>query len=309
MTGGSRAICPLLVLVACSSGGSPPPATTSAALAEGVPARAGAEQITAATISRIAARQSIEPRAAVALALSDALFAQGARADLPRASTQCIERAAAGRSLLEQLGRDAVAAGPPSDAELSEIVRERWTELARPDGVRTTHAVVMNDKPERDAAAHALADKLSLALQSVGSGEDLIRLAKAFPADGFEIVAQNLPFVTADGRVFQRKDASFIGSKGGFDATFARAANAIARPGELSPVVKSAFGYHVILLEERVPSAFIPQSELVALLGAEVMTRRAARARTELLTKLHQASAVQFDRAVDELTAQVEAGR
>ena len=306
MKAGSWALFPLLGLLACSSGAAPAPTTTSSALAVGVTARAGSEQVSAATVARIAARQGIDPRSAVGLALSDALLAQGARAALPRASTRSIERAAAGRSLLELLGRDAVAAGPPSEAELAEIVRERWTELARPDAVRTTHAVVVNDKPERDAAAHAVADKLSLALQRATSGDELIRLAEAFPAEGFKIVAQALPFVTLDGRTFQRHDPGFVAAKGGFDLDFARAANAIEQLGRLSPVVKTAFGYHVIRLDERLPGVGVAQPELLTLLGPEVTTRRAARARAELLDKLRKASAIQLDRAVDELTAHIE---
>ncbi len=307
MTSGSRALFPLLALLACSRSSSPPPpSTTSSALAQGVTACAGAEQVRAATIARIAARQGIDPHAAVGLALSDALFAQGGRALLSRASTRVIERAAIGRSLLEQLGADAAAAGPPRDAELSEIVHERWVELDRPDGVRTTHAVVVNNKPDRDAAAHGLANKLALALQAATSGDDLIRLAKAFPNEGFEIRAEPLPFVTAEGRVFQRQDAGFIASRGGFDPDFARAALALERPGQLSSVVKSAFGYHVIRLEERVPGVLVAKAELTKMLDAEVLTRRAAQARTELVDRLHKATAVQLDRAVDELTAQVE---
>jgi hypothetical protein len=309
MTRRSRAL-PVLALLACSNAHGPAPSTTaSSALAPGVTARAGFEQVSAATVERIAARQGIEPRAAVGLALTDALFAQGARTTIPLAATHSIERAAAGRSLLEQLGSAAAAAGPPSDSELSEIARERWTELDRPDAVRTSHAVVVNDKPARDPAARALAQKLALALQGATSGDELIRIAQAFPAEGFTIVAQALPFVTADGRVFRRHDAGFVASKAPFDADFARAANALERPGQLSPVVKSALGYHVIRLEERAPGAVVPKSALRELLGAEVVTRRAARARTDLLDKLHRAYTVELDRAVDELTAQVEADR
>ena len=296
----------LLVALGCGSGGSPPP-TVSSGLPAGLPARVGGELISAATVSRIAAGQSLAPQAAVGLAVSDALFAQGARATLPAASTRSIERAAAARSLLEQLGAAAAQAGAPRDAELAEITRERWVELDRPAAARTTHALVMNDAPERDAQARALAEKLAAALHSAASGEDLIRLAQAFPAEGFKIHSEALPFVTADGRTFQRRDAGFTARAGTFDGDFARAANALTRPGELSPVVKSAFGYHVIRLEELEPAAAVAKSELPALLGAEVLRRRADRARSELLEKLRHAAPVQLERAVDELTAQVQA--
>jgi peptidyl-prolyl cis-trans isomerase C len=113
--------------------------------------------------------------------------------------------------------------------------------------------------------------------------------------------------VTADGRIFVRKDAGFKASQGGFDPDFARAANALQRPGELSPVVKSSFGYHVIRLEERAQGSVLAEPELKERLSADVLVRRAARARRELLDKLHQASPVEVERAMNELTAQVQA--
>lgn len=306
MSGFGRVGFALSLVLGCSSGGSAPPATTSS-LPAGSAARAGHELVSEATISRIAARQAVAPRQAVQLALSDALFAAEARVTLPVAATRTIERAAAARSLLEQLSQDATRAGPPTPAELSELVRERWVELDRPSAVRTTHAIVMNDKPARDADARALAEKLAVAVRGATSADELIRLAQAFPPAGFEIRAEALPFVTADGRIFVRKDTGFKAGQGSFDPDFARAANALTAPGDLSPVVKSSFGYHVIRLEERLPSAVIGEPELSERLTPDVLVRRAARARGELLDKLRQASPVEVERAVNELTAQVQA--
>lgn len=294
------------LLLGCG-GESAPVAATSASLPAGSAARAGAELISAATVTRIAESQSLSPRDALGLAISDALFAEGARAGLPAAATRSIERAAAARSLLEQLSRDAVQQGAPNAQELAEIVRERWLELDRPNGARTTHALVMNDKPARDAEAHALADKLAQELQGVTSSQELIRRAKAFPAAGFEIRAEELPFVTPDGRVFQQTPKGLRGSSQTFDPDYARAASALEQPGQRSPVTKSAFGYHVILLDERMPGVTVTEPELSQRLAPDILVRRAARARSELLDKLRKASGVQLERAFDELTAQVKA--
>jgi hypothetical protein len=298
----------LWFLLALGCGGEHAPvATTSASLPAGAAARAGSELISAATVTRIAESQGLTPRDAVGLAVSDALFAEGAKAGLPVAATRSIERAAAARSLLEQFSREATAAGAPTAKELAEIVRERWLELDRPDGARTTHALVMNDKPARDADAHALAGKLALELQGVKSSEELMRRAKAFPAAGFEIRAEELPFVTPDGRVFAQAPNGLRGSSQTFDPAYARAACALEQPGQLSPVTKSAFGYHVIWLAERLPGVTVAEPELSQRLGPDILVRRAARARRELLDKLRQASGVQLERAFDELTAQVKA--
>ena len=116
----------LAFLLALGCGGeSAPVAATSASLPAGSAARAGAELISAATVTRIVERQGIAPRDALGLAVSDALFAEGAKAELPAAATRSIERAATARTLLEQFSRDAVEQGAPKPQELAEIVRER----------------------------------------------------------------------------------------------------------------------------------------------------------------------------------------
>jgi parvulin-like peptidyl-prolyl isomerase len=248
----------------------------------------------------------LAPRAAAELAISDALFAEGARGHLAPGAARSIERAAMARGLLEQLVRDAAQAGAPTQAELSEVMRERWVDVDRPAAVRTTHAVVLNDKPERDAAARLQAEKLAQVVSGATTDEELIRLAKDFkPEDGFEVRAEQLPFVTSDGRIFQRADAGFKPRSGSFDTDFARGANALQRPGDLSGPVKSGFGYHIIRLDERAPSAIVPAAELVERLAPEVRARRAGRARRELLDKLRPAAAVQLERAVDDLVGRV----
>jgi peptidyl-prolyl cis-trans isomerase C len=195
--------------------------------------------------------------------------------------------------------------GPPTQAELEAIVKDRWIEIDRPDAARTTHAVVVNQDPARDAAARALAEKLAASLRDVPSGSDLIARARQFPSEGFDVRAENLPFVTTDGRTFDRRGERFVDAHQDFDLAFARAANELERPGQLSSVVKSKYGYHVIRLEERAPGSVVPKAELPTLLGPEVFAARAKRARADLLEPLRQASSVQILRAADELTSKV----
>ncbi|HYP89672.1 MAG TPA: peptidyl-prolyl cis-trans isomerase, partial [Polyangiaceae bacterium] len=277
-----------------------------APLPEGSLARAGSELVSAQTVSRVAAAQAVTPRVAVDLATSDALFANAARATLPPTSLRSLERAAAARALLERLRNDVELEGPPTSAELASVVQERWLEFDRPDAARTTHAVVMNDDPARDAAALSVAQKLRGALASVTTDEQLIQLARAFPSEGFKIVAESLPFTTADGRVLLRRESGFVSQPSSFDAAFARAANALTEPGQLSGVVKSAFGYHVIRLDERALGSVVPEAERSRLLTPDVFQRRAKRARRELLDRAKAGVTVQIDRAADDLTAQIK---
>ncbi|RYZ01087.1 MAG: hypothetical protein EOO73_36610 [Myxococcales bacterium] len=299
-----RSRCGLALLaLSCSSNG-PTTSPASSALPPGVVARSGAELVSASTIARIAER-GVSPRAASELAVVDAVLAAGAREQLSPGAVRSIERAALARALLESLARDVKALPQPTDAELQEIRSERWLDLDRPDAVRTTHAVVLNDKPERAAEARLVAEKLGAALAAATTGAELIRIAQAFPGEGFEIHAEPLPFVTADGRSFARTETG-LAPRGGFDQAFASAANAIPGVGQLGPIATSSFGFHLILVEERMPGVTTPREGLAALLAPEVQARRGSKMRRELLEKLRAGAPIQVERAVDDLTARVK---
>lgn len=304
MTVGRRRLGLLAVLLA-ACGTRSEPESISSALPAGVTARVGAELISPNTVSRIAEKQSLAPPAALSAAVSDALLANEARAAAAPGTASSIERAAAARSLLELLAREAEAAGPPSAAEIAEILRERWAELDRPDAVLTTHAVVRNDKPEKAADARRVAEKLAVAVKPASNAEEFMRLAREVPAEGFEVRAEGLPPMTADGRGVDKRGDVFVGL-GTFDVDFARAANQLTTPGELSPVVQSPFGFHVIRLEMRVAGHKIAEADLPAVIRPEALKRRAARARRELLEKLKLSVPVEIERAHDELTAKTK---
>jgi parvulin-like peptidyl-prolyl isomerase len=263
--------------------------------------------LSATSVTNVAVRQGVSPREALARLLSDALLASEARTRAAPGVVTAVERSADARALLERLAAEAAAAGPATQAEVDELSKERWTEVDRPDAARTAHVVVINADPARDGRARAVAQALLAAVQGSTSPQDFEQRAKAVAADGFEVRVEALPPVTADGRAFERKDQSWLPYPTTFDTDFSLAANQLREPGQLSPVTKSQFGYHVIRLVERVPGSTVPKADLLAVLEPEVRARRAVRARVELLEKLRTASGIQIDRAVDELTARVQA--
>lgn len=287
------------------SASEPSAAPISSALPPGVVARTGAELVAAETVRRIAERQAISAQAASELAVTDALLAAEARARLADGTVRSIRRAGHARALLEELSREAKAQPAPTDAELAEVRSERWVDLDRPDAVRTTHAVVLNDEPARAAEARLVAEKLVAALSGVTTGEELIRVARAFPSEGFKLQAEPLPFVTTDGRTFARTEMGMVARPGGFDADFARGVNAMTEVGQLGPIIESSFGFHVVLLEERLPGVSTPPASLATLLGPEVLARRGSKLRRQLLDKLRAGTPIEVERAADDLTAKV----
>jgi peptidyl-prolyl cis-trans isomerase C len=290
----------------CSSGSSS--GATSSATSQvpaGFAARAGTELISASSVQRIAAAQGLAPAQALDRALSDALFAAAARGSAPLGVASHVERTALARALLEQLESAAIHAGPPTDAEINDLARERWLDVERPDAARTIHAIALVKNPEQAEAARRLAEKLAEAVKPATSATEFERLANSVPLDGLEMKVEALPPVTSDGRTFEQRDGRFVAA-GTFEPEFARAAVALKTPGELSPITRSRFGFHVIRLEERVAGHVVPKAELAGLLGPDVLTRRAVRVRRELLEQLRSGVVIEVDRGVDELTTRAK---
>jgi hypothetical protein len=275
-------------------------------LAPGVAAQVGAEEVRLATVARIARAQRVSPIEARRRAISDALLAASVRADPAQAArVSSAERSVLARAVLERLRDEAAQLGPPSDAELASLVAQRWPELDRPPSAATAHAVVRVKTPAEDAPAHALVTELAHALAGIQNGDELIQRAQAFPHGALEIVAEHLPPVTPDGRIWDPNEHPPKALEGTLDLAFTRAAVALQKQGEQSGIVKSAFGYHIILLDRRYPELRLSPDEQRTRLTDEVRSRRAKHLLEQLAARLRNATTVSTDRAVDALTALV----
>jgi len=278
-------------------------------LPPGIVAVVGPERIAAGTVARIVAREGAPPLEARRRAIEDALFAAATRQNPAlSARVSVAERGVLARAVLERLRDDARALGPPTDEEAAALTAQRWPELDRPPSARTSHVVILVKKPADDGPARALASELAGALKDVRTGDELVKRGQAFPSHGLELRAEHLPPVTLDGRLWDPGEHPPKPLDGTFDSDFARAANALTTPGEHSGVVKSAFGYHLILLDERYPELRIPLAERRVLLAEAVFSERAKRSLDALRGALRAASPVSIDRAVDALTALVPTG-
>lgn len=295
-------------LAGCSGGGAPsgpPPARSD--LAEGVVARVGTEVVTANGVARIASAQGIDVASARDLAIRDALLANEARSSgvADRPDVQKRIDAVLARRLLRQLLQEADRMGPTTDGELTEVMKRRWLELDRPEGFRTVHAVVRfaegadaATKGRAEAVAQAIAQALAPVAESarktpspppeqLASGvKDPIVAAfrgavDGVSRDGFEVVVEDLPPVTPDGRVL-------VMNGGAVEESFAKAASLLAQRGDTSPLVATTYGVHVLLLLERTPASIVPAEERRKLVRDEVLWSRAAALRSRLLEGLRR---------------------
>jgi len=316
--GGTPALVALIALAGCDR---PAPApVTSGALPAGVVARVGAIDVTADHVARIAAAQGVPLEEARRRAVSDALLA---RAALDRGLDRSPEVAhEIDGELARRLARRMLAearAAPPTEAELAEAAGRKWLDVDRPEGFRTVHAVVRHD-PQRDDEAHeerarAVAEAIHAVAERVAAHaaempmpeggplpqarqrpeEDpdplsgaFRRAAAAVPRDGLEVTIEPLPAVAADGRV--------LGSGGQrFDLDFTVPASRLAARGALSPVTRSPFGFHVILLLERTPPLTLTGEARRRRLLDDIVNARARAAEKRLLAALAPRGAVTPD--------------
>jgi hypothetical protein len=295
---------------ACTSEHASSSAGKADKLAEGVAARVGDDVVLLETVRRVAVAQGSSGREARDRLISDTLLAAEARRRFASSGLAgTAERVALSRALLEQLTEKARAQGPPSEAEILELTRERWWELDRPSSSRTTHAVVIVDRPEREADAREVANEIAEAVRDVRAPEPFVERARAVAARGLRVQVERLPPVTSDGRIVPEAGSATRDRGARFDEQFARAADAIARVGEQSPVTRTRFGFHIILLEERLSEQRPPLEERRRLLADEVMARRARQLADSLLERLRAQTPLQISRSADELTGRVDIWR
>ena len=125
----------------------------------------------------------------------------------------------------------ATAVVPPGDIE--KYYRDNQQEFTTPEQVRASHILIKSDKD--DAAAKAKAEAL---LKQVKSGADFAALAKKNSED--------------EGSAKNGGDLDYFG-RGRMVKEFEDAAFSL-QPGQMSDVVKSPFGYHIIKVVDHKPA-------------------------------------------------------
>lgn len=281
----------------------PPPVPRAGALTEGVVATVAQAAIHQRTVGRIQAAKSLSVDEALQRAVVDALFAQGAEATLPDATQRVIVRGALARALLESLQKEAEQRGPPTDEEVEEIRRERWADVDRPPGVRVTHAVALSPVGSANtAAARAVAQAIAEATRGISEPEAFLAAARSVPTGAVQVRAERLQPFTRDGRIFSMEGAPIRPGES-LDRAFAEAAHELGTPGEQSGIVESPFGFHVVLLEARLPEHRVPIADLRRVLTPEVVSRRADRAQKALVSSLSSGAQVEVARDFDAQTA------
>jgi len=284
------------------------PLQKSGALPAGVVATVGADRIDEESVARIATAEGIGADLARDRAVFDALVAAYARDRFGPALSRQAQKSAAARVLLQELSRRASDQGPPTDAEVATATERRFWELDQPPLLRTTHAIVVVKKPEDDARARALAGRIHGAVAAARDPRSFRAAVETIPAGGLEVQVQDLDPVARDGRSLDPAKPPPPGSTvARYADEYVAAAFAIAELGSTSPVVKTDFGYHVILAVERISEKRAPLEERRRLLASEIFASRGEKLREETIASVRKIMPIEVERAAMDLTERVKA--
>jgi peptidyl-prolyl cis-trans isomerase C len=291
----------VLVLAAC--GPDAPHVEQHEALGGGVVARVGDLVISVPLVQKVAVAQAIEPKAAAASLIEDALAAEGAKGvGLDKSpEVRWPITSARARLTIDRIRRDALAQGLPTDEEVRELTARHWQAFDLPERVRVIHAVVLYPKTrdlDHDRPAKAVIDEIAKAVDGVGDASEFEGRAKAVPHEGVDVVVQALPPFVADGRAAEGNDV--------FDLAFCAAAFTLNKPGEHARV-ETRFGWHVIQLVERLPPHVIGLEERRIAFAEEVYTVRARKTYDAMLQRLRAANPVEPAPAAENLMKSLSA--
>jgi peptidyl-prolyl cis-trans isomerase C len=183
-------------------------------------------------------------------------------------------RVASEKVLFEAWLRKLDAENMPTDALLAQLARTTYVAKSEqfrvPEKVTVRHILVMNTDVEARA-------KVELLMTEVKAGADFAALAIQHSADPGSASRGGVIGPFARGEMFKEfQDASF----------------AMAKKGELSGIVQSRAGFHIIQFEERTAEFTKPYEEVKEQLLAETKADLLQKARVEAAQKIEQEAQV-----------------
>lgn len=156
-----------------------------------------------------------------------------------------------------------------SDAEVHDFYAGNKASFEIPEQVRARHILVQVDPKADETARQAAKAEAEALLAQLKGGADFEETARK---------SSDCPSAPQGG------DLGFF-RRGQMVPEFDKAAFAL-KPGELSGVVETSFGYHIIRLEERKAAGTLPESEAAGQIREFLVSQKTAAAVEERLKKL-----------------------
>jgi hypothetical protein len=262
----------------------PPPPPRASSLGSDA-ARVGGIGISPGLVAQVSRASAIPPREALQGLVGDALAASAARSmGLDRESRVAWSSSVAlARRVSLRAMDDASSRGAPRDEELQNL--------------RVAHAIVLRSTRVSADRALAVAGAIQRAASGARSVEDFEARAKAVPHSDAQVLVERLDPFGPDGRT--------VPGGGELDPTFVAAAFLLSTPAEVSPVVETRFGWHVLFLVERTVSDEASTAQRRSDLTQSVFELRARGKMESLVRSRRQTVPIEVAGAAEALMAEV----
>ncbi len=161
---------------------------------------------------------------------------------------------------------------PVSEKEIKRYYESHKDRYVEPEAIRARHILIevpQGASPEEEAKALKKAREIR---QKVLKGEDFAKLAQKYSADpGTKEKGGDLGFFTRGQMVKEFEEAAFA-----------------LKPGEVSQPVRTAFGYHLIKVEEKRPAREKSLTEVKEQVKEEILRERQEKRLKAALKKLEE---------------------
>ena len=179
------------------------------------------------------------------------------------------------RSVQQMIAGELAQAVAVSDEEVQEFYDENIEQMTAPEAVRARH-ILVKLAADDEAAREAAQDRIAAMQKELRDGADFVTLATE---------RSDAPSAPQGG------DLGYFG-RGQMVAPFEDAAFAL-QPGEISDVVETQFGFHIIRVDERRDAQAVPVAEAAERISAYLTQGKLQSAVEDLVDDLHASAEIE----------------
>jgi peptidyl-prolyl cis-trans isomerase C len=176
----------------------------------------------------------------------------------------------------KMMNAEMAAAQPATDAEAKDFYDKNPDRFEQPEMVRASHILIAFASDADEAAKKAARAKIDEILKRAKGGEDFATLAQQNSQDGSAAQGGDLDFFPKEKMV----------------APFGEVAFGL-KTGEISDVVTTQFGYHIIKTTDRKPAATLPLAEVNEQLKQGLSQQKKQQHAQGFISQLRQKSKVE----------------
>ena len=176
----------------------------------------------------------------------------------------------------KMMDAELAAAPTVTDADAKDFYDKNPDRFKQPEMVRASHILILVKPEDSEAAKKDARSKIDAVLKRAKAGEDFATLAKENSQDGSAATGGDLDFFPREKMVAPFSDVAFK-----------------LKTGDISDVVTTQFGYHIIKTTDRKPESLLPLAEVNDKLKQGLAQQKKQQAAQQFIAQLRQKSKVE----------------